>query len=222
MPVPKLPAALVAVLGTLAGVLALVAPSLPSPWPAIVGGIVAALSLLVGAPVVNAAVRAHGVATAHAARAELSPPTFTQPTRPPADAGSVVVVGAVVMLAAASLGLGAIGLAAHRHAAPDFIGITCAAVTPAGSIDVSYDQQRVTAGKTWAALPDDGYEVAQVHEVGARYGTSGEWVNVGVAHGEGHWRIPALPPQVDADQIRIVRTRTGVTSAAYPIGGCAA
>ena len=66
MPIPKLPAALVAVLGVVAAVLAVVQPSLPQPWPAVVGGVLALLTLL-GVQGTVRAVRAHGEASAHAA-----------------------------------------------------------------------------------------------------------------------------------------------------------
>jgi len=57
--IPPLPAALVAVLGVIASVLAVVQPSLPDPWPAIVGGLLALLTL-VGVPVTLRTIRAHG------------------------------------------------------------------------------------------------------------------------------------------------------------------
>lgn len=60
--VPRLPAVLVAALGVIASMLAIVQPSLPEPWPAVVGGVLAVLTLL-GVPVTVRAVRAHGRAT---------------------------------------------------------------------------------------------------------------------------------------------------------------
>jgi hypothetical protein len=64
MPVPKLPAALVAVLGTLATILAAVQDSLPSPWAEVATAVLAILTA-VGVPVTIRSVRRHGEASAH-------------------------------------------------------------------------------------------------------------------------------------------------------------
>jgi uncharacterized membrane protein (DUF4010 family) len=66
MSVPKLPAALVAVLGTLATILAAVQDSLPSPWAEVATAVLAVLTVL-GVPVTMRSVRRHGEASAHAA-----------------------------------------------------------------------------------------------------------------------------------------------------------
>ncbi len=63
--VPKLPAALVAVLGFVATVLTAAAPSLSSPWREIAVAVLAVLAVL-GVGVTHAAVRA-AVKAAHAA-----------------------------------------------------------------------------------------------------------------------------------------------------------
>lgn len=73
--IPRLPAALVAVLGVIASVLAVVQPSLPQPWPAIVGGLLALLTL-VGVPVTLRTIRAHGrAAYAHRVHQEAARPS---------------------------------------------------------------------------------------------------------------------------------------------------
>lgn len=64
--IPKLPAALVAALGTLATILTLVQDVLPSPWSDVAAAVLAILSA-VGVRATIAAVRAHGEASAHAA-----------------------------------------------------------------------------------------------------------------------------------------------------------
>jgi membrane protein implicated in regulation of membrane protease activity len=64
MPIPKLPAALVAVLGTLATILAAVQDSLPSPWAEVATAVLAILTVL-GVPATVRAVRRHGEASAH-------------------------------------------------------------------------------------------------------------------------------------------------------------
>jgi len=66
MPIPKLPAALVAVLGTLATILAAVQDSLPSPWAEVATAVLAVIAFA-GVPVTIRSVRRHGEASAHAA-----------------------------------------------------------------------------------------------------------------------------------------------------------
>lgn len=69
MKAPKLPGALVAGLGTLAGILAIVGPGLDSPWREVAGAVVAVGSWL-GASAAQRAVRAHADAVRALGRAE--------------------------------------------------------------------------------------------------------------------------------------------------------
>ena len=104
--VPKLPAALVAVLGVLASLLAVVQPSLPEPWPAIAGGVLALLTL-VGVQVTHSSVSLHGRrAWAHRTAQEATAREIRYSRRP--DDGRarplLLVALAVVTLLAASAG----------------------------------------------------------------------------------------------------------------------
>lgn len=58
IPLPKLPGALVAVLGVLATALVAIQPQLPAPWGGVVGVVLAILTAL-GVVGTNAAIRAH-------------------------------------------------------------------------------------------------------------------------------------------------------------------
>ena len=224
--IPKLPAALVAVLGVIASVLAAVQPSLPDPWPAIVSGLLALLTL-VGVPATYLAVRTHGRASRlHSAQQE--PSTWRRNDGGMSRVGLLAAAAAVLLVGA----LTAVVLMSPAQAAPAHRGRP-ATVTEHiaahsawacdGTLVLIYDTERL-AGSTWQAVQDDGAVTLQIHDASGRWGTTGEWLDEAtVSGGEAHLRwagyAAASAGGVHADLARAVRH--GIASVAVPITeGC--